>query len=363
VATDGLQFAAGIGLAAWILFTHFLHGGNAGGILLLIYWVLNLPVLGQEAAAVVWQYPAIRNTALRFVEPLGAKEEEIPEVVEEARRAAGCAISMESVSVVAAGQVILQDVNLRIEPGSHVAIVGPSGAGKSSLAGLLLGWHRAVTGTLLVDGEFLNAEALQRLRRELVWVDPQVQLWNRSLFENIQYGVPKGAALPMDRVMETAGLASVVQKLPLGMQTMLGEGGALVSGGEGQRVRIARGAARENVRLVILDEPARGLDRESRQATVAKARELWKNATLVSISHDIGDTLCFPRVLVIDQARIAEDGDPAELAADPNSRYRQLLDAEETVRRSLWSSGRWRKLRLGNGKLEECERAMRHNAS
>ncbi len=362
VATDGLQFACSIALAAWILLSRLSHGGSAGGILLLIYWILNLPVLGQEAASIAWQYPAMRNTALRFIEPLGAREECIVEARAKPRTG-GCAVEMAGLCVVAAGHVILQDVNLRIEPGSHVAIVGPSGAGKSSLVGLLLGWHRAGSGMLLIDGEPLDAEGLQRLRSEVVWVDPQVQLWNRSLFENLRYGVPPGAALPMERVMETAGIASVIQKLPQGMQSVLGEGGALVSGGEGQRVRIARGAARENIRLVILDEPARGLDRERRQAVVAQARELWKNATLLSISHDIGDTLGFPRVLVIDQARIAEDGDPAKLAADPHSRYRQLLDAEETVRRSLWSSERWRRLRLSGGKLVETERAGKLHAS
>ena len=117
--------------------------------LLLVYWALNLPVLGQEVALMARQYPAHRNVTLRLLEPLGAPEEtnaQVPDPVAASHPARsstatppGVAIVLEGVSVRAAGHTILDKIDLDIEAGAHVAIVGPSGAGKSSLVGILLG--------------------------------------------------------------------------------------------------------------------------------------------------------------------------------------------------------------------------------
>jgi ATP-binding cassette subfamily B protein len=206
---------------------------------------------------------------------------------------------------------------------------------------------------VLVDGAPLDSGRLENLRRETAWVDPQVQLWNRSLFDNLRYGASENAAMSVDATLEAAGLHGVLKNLPDGLQTALGEGGALVSGGEGQRVRLGRAMSRSAVRLVILDEPGRGLDHEQRRALVDRAREMWKDATLLLITHDITDTRGFERVLVIERSRIVEDGRPAGLAADPESRYRALLDAEHAVRRGMWQNRKWRRLRMDRGRLTE----------
>jgi ATP-binding cassette subfamily B protein len=105
------------------------------------------------------------------------------------------------------------------------------------------------------------------------------------------------------------------------------------------------------VRLVILDEPFRGLDHEQRQKLLARARRLWQEATLLCITHDVGATQAFERVLVVQDGRIVEDGTPASLAARSYSRYRALLDAEVTVREHIWSDHIWRRLRLEDGQL------------
>ena len=110
------------------------------------------------------------------------------------------------------------------------------------------------------------------------------------------------------------------------------------------------------VRLVILDEPFRGLDRERRRELLARARRLWSEATLRCITHDVGETRGFERVLVVDGGRIVEDGRPAELLENPQSRYRQMLDAEASVRERLWASAEWRQLMLDDGKLYEERR-------
>jgi ABC-type transport system involved in cytochrome bd biosynthesis fused ATPase/permease subunit len=364
VGVEGVQSLVGFGLAIWLLLSYLTRAGDGGGMLLLIYWALNLPVLGQEVALMARQYPAHRNVTLRLLEPLGAPEETNVQasdlaaashaVGSPAAAPPGVAIALEGVSVRAAGHTILDKIDLGVEAGAHVAIVGPSGAGKSSLVGILLGWHRPATGRVFIDGEPLDSEYLERLRRDTAWVDPTVQLWNRAILDNLRYGATAAAFSALDQVLDAADLLDLLEKLPDGLQTRLGEGGALVSGGEGQRVRLGRGLLRPGARLVILDEPFRGLDRECRRELLACARRWWQGATLLCITHDVGETRGFDRVLVVEGGKIVEDGVPADLAGRPESRYRAMLEAEREVRQGLWSSDVWRRLRLEGGHLVEA---------
>jgi ATP-binding cassette subfamily B protein len=374
VWVEALQGLTGFGLAAWLMLDHISRAGEAGGALLLVYWALNLPGLGEEIAQVARQYPSYRNVTLRLLEPMGALEDETSagdvslataaSKFESAPRvedlsladSGGAAVEMTKVNVHAAGHTILEEINLKIDPGDHVAIVGVSGAGKSSLLGLLLGWYRAAEGSVLVDGAALEGAHLDQLRQQTAWIDPAVQLWNRSLFSNLCYGNPD--AVPTAELLEQAELRQLLEKLPDGMQTELGENGGLVSGGEGQRVRLGRALLKRGVRLALLDEPFRGLDRQQRRELLARARRHWASTTLLCVTHDVGETLTFARTLVIENGRIVEDGNPAELARRVNSRYRALLEAEESVRESSWSGGNWRHLRLEGGRLiEELQRA------
>jgi len=368
VVMEGLQSVIGFCLAAWLVLGYIARGGNPGGTLLFVYWALSIPALGREIALGVRQYPAQRNTLGRLLEPLGAPDEtESPESAEPASMPAGpersrgtgpreqsqgVAVTFEQVSVLAAGRAILQDVSLTIDPGEHVAIVGRSGAGKSSLVGLLLGWHQASSGRILADGVPLRGTALATLRRDTAWIDPAVQLWNRSLFENLRYGTGGGPASSFGRVVETAELGAILERLPHGLQSPLGEGGALTSGGEGQRVRFGRALARAHARLVIMDEPFRGLDAAQRHRLLERARAFWHDATLVCVTHDIGETRAFDRVLVVEDGRIIEHGDPSDLARNAVSAYARLLDAEQAVS-NLWSAAGWRRFRLSEGAVVE----------
>jgi ABC-type multidrug transport system fused ATPase/permease subunit len=282
-----------------------------------------------------------------LLEPLGAleqrpSEQRAPASVANVQPGAAVSISFENVSVVAAGHQVLHDINLSIASGTHVAIVGASGAGKSTLVGLLLGWHRAASGRVLVDGIELDDTNLDQLRPRIAWVDPAVQLWNRSLADNLQYG----SRTPIEKAIHIADLWKIIERLPNGIRTPLGEGGGLVSGGEGQRVRLGRALLRPGVRLAILDEPFRGLDFEQRHTLLARSREVWRDATLLAITHDIAEAMTFERVLVMEDGRIVEDGRPRDLA-----RLHTMLQAERSVREELWNGTKWRHLRLHNGQL------------
>jgi ATP-binding cassette subfamily B protein len=231
-----------------------------------------------------------------------------------------------------------------------VAVVGPSGAGKSSFIGILLGWLKPSRGDVLVNGRPLNCDLL---RRATAWVDPAVQLWNRSLLSNLTYGSDADVG-EAGKAIDTALLRQVLENLPEGLQTKLGEGGALVSGGEGQRVRLARALLRNNAQLVLLDEPFRGLDREKRRELLERARAFWLGRTMICITHDISETQAFDRVLVMDHGRIVEDGCPRELAGREASRYAELLAAERQTRSELWGASFWRRIRIHSGQALEA---------
>jgi len=355
VSVETLQNFLSYGTAAWLVFTAMRAGGNVAALILLVYWALSLPEMGKAVSATVLQWPAMRNGLLRFLEPLGAPEESIAESPLDAavERPSGVRVEMRDLEIAISGKPILHGINVTIEPGEHVGIVGPSGAGKSSFVGLLLGWYSVQEAMLCVDGAPLHSAALHRLRRETAWVDPQVQLWNEPLIDNLRYGLAQEQALALGRAIDDANLSGVIQGLPGGLQNSLGEGGSLVSGGEGQRVRMARAYGKPGVRLAILDEPARGLDRAMRDEFATRAREAWKDATLLCITHDVASTRVFPRVLVIENGQLKEDGDPAELYARPDSRYRALCDREDQVRDLLWNAATWRRIRMDKGQLSE----------
>jgi ATP-binding cassette subfamily B protein len=144
-----MQALLGFGLVAWLLFDYLGHGGEAGGVLLLVYWALNLPVLGQEMTVLVCQYPGHRNVTLRLLEPLGALEDTpLPEPAGEMTRQAHDLVFRYR----ARGEPVLRGISLRLGAGERILLQGPSGGGKSTLVTLLTGLRRPESGLLLLGG-------------------------------------------------------------------------------------------------------------------------------------------------------------------------------------------------------------------
>lgn len=175
-------------------------------------------------------------------------------------------------------------------------------------------------------------------------------MWNSSLVQNLGFACASPDAARIGAALDLAELGAVAARLDQGMQTPLGEGGALLSGGEGQRVRLGRALLPGGVRLALLDEPFRGLDHTRRRDLLGVARKHWAGATLLCATHDIAGTRAFDRVLVIEHGRIVADGVPEELARRPG-RYRDLLEAEARLAAGAWGSHRWRRLRVADGRI------------
>jgi len=383
---------AGAGLAITLLAEHLSRNGTTPVALLFGYWALALPALGEQLALAVLQAPSMRNAALRALEPLAqpvaesdspratvprAEEDRATETLRAGpglqlkaaggsgaaplaetapgtrreRAPGGVALELSGVDLSLGGHAILRDIDLALAPGEHVALVGRSGAGKSSLIALLLGLQQSSAGELRADGERLTGKRLAELRRDSAWVDPAVQLWNRSTFENLVYGLGATDEAALARALEAADLSDLAGSLPDGLATPLGEGGTFLSGGEGQRLRLGRGLLRPGVRLALLDEPFRGLERAARRTLLARARAHWRSATLLCATHDMEETLAFDRVVVLANGRIVEHGAPGQLAADPGSHYARSLEAERELLARGWHSARWTRWRVGGGEL------------
>jgi ABC-type bacteriocin/lantibiotic exporter with double-glycine peptidase domain len=331
------------------------HPGVNAGILVLLYWGGRLPALAQLLVDLWREYPVLHNVAARLVEPLQAPEEtaNAPAPPQPSRaREPGPRVEFRNATVKVAGKRIVEDVSLQLAPGAHVAIVGRSGAGKSTLLGLLMGWYLPDSGEVQLDGRKLDGGELERLRAQIAWVDPAIHLWNRALLDNVRYGGPQDpSASLLGRVMADAELIDVIERLPEGMQTALGEGGRLLSGGEGQRVRYARALLRSRARLVLFDEPFRGLERQVRARLLRQARAIWSHATLLCVTHDISETEGFDRVIVMEGGRVAEDGPPLQLQEQPGSLYSRLLEAERRTQSALIEARRWRRFTVEDGRL------------
>ncbi len=360
LSVETLVHLLGVGLAAALVYFSRQVISSPAALLLTAYWAFLIPILGQELAGLARIYPIFRNHALRVLEPLGATED--PDISPKSRsihseiRLPIGDISLENVTVRAGGHTILKAITCRISQGEHIAIIGPSGAGKSSLIGLLLGWHRPAEGRIKIGDQALDGPALAAVRSHTAWVEPGIHLWNRTLVDNVRYGRPNEDWTALGQIVEQAELVALLERLPDGWQTPLGENGGLVSGGEGQRVRLSRGMVRKDVSLVILDEPFRGLDRGQRHRLLENARRYWPRATILCVTHDIEETGRFDRVLVMEQGQIVEDIRPILETAPPGSRYRDYCLAEDRVRSNLWSADFWRRWQINQHQVIGQER-------
>jgi len=212
------------------------------------------------------------------------------------------------------GRRALERVDLDIAPGERIAIVGPSGAGKSTLLNLLLGFQAPDRGRILVNGQPLSTLTLADWRSRIAWLPQRPRLFPGSLAENIRLARPDADRRAVIRAARMAQADSFIEALPEGYDTPVGEGGAGLSGGQIQRIALAR-AFLKNAPLVILDEATANLDPGNEARIRQVLAKLTEKRTLIMVAHRLQTLTGLQRIVVLDRGRIVEDGSHDELLA------------------------------------------------
>jgi ATP-binding cassette, subfamily B, bacterial len=224
------------------------------------------------------------------------------------------------------GEGILDGVDLHLRPGETVAVVGASGSGKSTIADLLVRHLDPDQGRILLDGRDLKSLRLGDLRRHIVAVDQEPFLFHASLAENVLYARPDASPGEVDRVLREAGLGTLLDSLPEGVATVVGERGRSLSVGERQRLALAR-ALLANPVVLVLDEPTAALDPASEEEVMRSYGRATRHRTTLLITHRAAVARGADRVVVLQGGRIRQEGPPGLLATVPGP-FRQLFEGE-----------------------------------
>jgi ATP-binding cassette subfamily B protein len=206
----------------------------------------------------------------------------------------------------------LEDVSFAVKAGEKVAIVGPSGAGKSTIFHLLLRYYDPTDGVVTYDGVGLADTDPVALRRQIALVPQDPVIFAASVRDNIRFGRPDAKDAEIEAAAEAAAIADFIRRLPNGFDTVLGERGVTISGGERQRIAIARAVLRQ-ASLLLLDEATSSLDAESETQVQAALERLMQDRTTLVIAHRLSTVQSCDRLLVLDKGRIVEEGTHARL--------------------------------------------------
>ncbi|CAL9593481.1 Vitamin B12 import ATP-binding protein BtuD [Streptomyces sp. enrichment culture] len=221
---------------------------------------------------------------------------------------------------------VLRGVSFTVDAYRQVALVGPSGAGKSTVFALIAGFYEPDSGAVLFDGRPSVELGRDACRRRIAVVDQNTHVVHGTLRENIAYAVPDASAAELRRVVDLVGLGALVDRLPGGLDAVVGERGSTLSGGERQRVALAR-ALLARPSLLLLDEPTSHLDAINEAALTTVMREVARECAVLIVAHRLSTVRHADRIVVLDRGRTVGQGRHEELLA-ANPLYRKLAASQ-----------------------------------
>ena len=270
-----------------------------------VFEVLDAPVMIQDSPAAVdlidprgtiefrdvtFRYPAGRDVSIASLEAAGVMQGTDPDTD------------------------VLHDVSLRVEAGETVALVGASGAGKSTLASLVPRLYDVSTGSVMIDGHDVRGLTLDSLRAAIAVVSQDPHLFHESIGANLRYAKPDASDAELRGACEAARIMEMIDSLPDGFNTVVGERGYRMSGGEKQRLAIAR-LLLKNPAIMVLDEATSHLDNENEAAVQAALDDALQGRTAMVIAHRLSTVRNADRIIVLDDGRVVESGTHDELMA------------------------------------------------
>lgn len=222
---------------------------------------------------------------------------------------------------------IIKNMSFSIRSGEKVAVVGASGGGKSTLVKLLFRFYDVNNGSIAIDGQDIKSVTLKSLRQAIGIVPQDTVLFNDSILENVRYGKTDATHEEVLNAIQMAHLDELIQSLPDGVHTTVGERGLKLSGGEKQRVAIAR-TILKNPAILVFDEATSSLDSHSEQAILSALKEISLNSTSFVIAHRLSTIIDADRIIVIENGSIVEQGTHQQLLAEKNA-YAALWEAQQ----------------------------------
>jgi len=333
-----LTLGAGTALVLFIGVRNVLAGSLTTGAFLVVLSYLSQ--LYRPLEAISHQVASLQDS-LASVRRAFALLDEMPDVAErpQARpiaRAVG-AVEFQDVSFTYDRDVVLRGVSLLVEPGTRVGIVGPTGAGKTTLVSLLFRFYDPTAGRVVLDGVDVREYRLADLRNQFAVVLQEPVLFSTTIRENIAYGRPEAGFSDIMAAAQAANAHDFISSLPDSYDTVLGERGMTLSGGEKQRLSIAR-AFLKDAPILILDEPSSALDTGTETLVVQALERLTAGRTTLIIAHRHSTIRGVDRILVLDRGEIVEAGRQADLLA-AGGLYARLYSQQMDRRVDVPSSG------------------------
>lgn len=315
------------------------YSGNYASVLLNFFlFVLITPVFSQSIMKSMYLNQALgqASEAIGRLENLVAYEHLT--VVEHPQSVKEFSIQFEKVSFSypGANQKAVDDVSFTIPQGNTVALVGASGGGKTTIARLVPRFWEATEGKVLIGGINVREIAPEELMKYISFVFQNTKLFKTSLLENIKYGNPDATMEEVERAVDMAQCREIINKLPLGLNTKIGTEGTYLSGGEQQRIVLAR-AILKNAPIIVLDEATAFADPENEHLIQQALKELTKGKTVLMIAHRLSSITDADNILVIDKGKIAEQGTHANLLGKQGIYYRMWNEYQQSVR---WTIGK-----------------------